>query len=264
MNYSRLDSRYNELVDFLTRQPGFNPEIMDFVHFLAYRCADIKDSDLTSYAKISKKDAATVRKWYRILQNTGVISNVGLGYWSYSSLFEPEYFFATAFHLCRNLSKRLYEFQKSSISLSSQAKFLWGIVDRVVNGEDAMTEGVNWPWDKECAYLLPVLFDQEFFFFVQLLPNDKFHSLICNQLSNMIYDQQAETDEFEQLKSIVKKYYSGGLFGITPAGESLLDEIDLYRYFFDGTHFESNGDDGSYIYLAYKAICNLYKGDYVP
>ena len=262
MNYSRLDLRYNELVDFLTRQPGFNPEIMDFVHFLAYRCADIKDSDLTSYVKISKKDATTVRKWYRMLQSTGVISNVGLGYWNYSSLFEPEYFFATAFYLCRNLSKRLYEFEKSSLSLSAQAKFLWGIVDRVLNGEDAMTEGVNWPWDKECAYLLPVLFDQEFFFFVQLLPNDKFHSLICNQLSNMMYDQQAETDEFEQLKSIVKKYYSGGLFGITPAGESLLDEIDLYRYFFDGTHFESNGDDGSYIYLAYKAICNLYKGDY--
>ena len=108
-------------------------------------------------------------------------------------------------------------------------------------------------------YLFHVCFEEEFRDFIFRLGNNEFNELINKKLENQLNTLSGETEDFVRLGHSVREYYSGGLFGLTPSADALIDKIGLFRYFYDGTTPKS--ENPTYLYRVYEAIRELYKGD---
>ena len=117
----------------------------------------------------------------------------------------------------------------------------------------------TWPIGEEAKYLTHVCFEEEFKGHVLRLEKNDFNQLINHILEHNINTLTGEARDFDNLESLVREYYSGGLFGLTSSAFTLLDKIGLFRYFYDGTQPKS--EEPTYLYTTYEAINELYKGN---
>ena len=254
MNYVRLEKIYSDIVSDMPE------EQVDFLHFVAYKAYGISEPDIRKYAQINELNPNTVRQWKRRLEGMGLIKYIPSDGWNYIDAFNPRYFFPFAFHLLRHESKRLYDFERYGLTLRNKHEFLWNKVYQIADGNSAtIDDDQTWPQGQAPQYLLHVCFEEEFKEHIFRLSNGEFNELLNSKLEYMLNTLSGSAEDFERLDELVREYYSGGLFGLTPAADLLLDKIGLFRYFYDGT--TPKEESPTYLYTAYEAIRELYHGN---
>ncbi len=257
MNYQRLEDIYSEIVAEISEHE------VDFLKFVAFKAYGLSEGDIKKYAQTNGLNPNTVRQWKRKFESQKLIVYGVSESWNYVDMFNPLYFFPFAFHLVRNESKRLYEFERYGLTQRKQHDFLWNIVYRIADGESQVADESckigYWPKEHEAEYLYYVCFEEEFKDFLFKLGDNEFNELINERLENQLKFISGGVEDFERLECLVREYYSGGLFGLTPSADALLDKIGLFKYFYDGTVPQTKNP--TYLYVVYEAIRDLYKGN---
>lgn len=254
MNFEKLEKIYSEKV------ADIPVEQIDFLHFIAYKAYGITEQDVRTYASRNELNPNIVRQWKRKFEDNGLIRCLPTEGWNYVYAFYPRYFLPFAFHLVRHESKRLYEFERYSLTLRNKHHFLWGVVYQVIDNKDLVGEDIDtWPTGQASEYLFHVCFIDEFKKHLFKLSNNDFNELINDRIDYHLDTQSDDVKELEGLDNLVREYYSGGLFGMTPAADALIDKIGLFRYFFDGTTLKR--EHPTYFYTIYEATQKLYCGN---
>ena len=257
MNFEKSEHIYSQIVALLPKAQ------IDFFHFAVYKAYGLSDQDMKTYAAKNDLEPNAIRMWKRNLVSKGLLKSNFYDSWNGVTLVNPECFLPCAFHLAIHESKRLEQFEGYKTTLRNQHHFLWNIVYKTVDGGNpnaASSEVVGtWPIGEEAKYLTHVCFEEEFKGHVLRLEKNDFNQLINHILEHNINTLTGEARDFDNLESLVREYYSGGLFGLTSSAFTLLDKIGLFRYFYDGTQPKS--EEPTYLYTTYEAIRELYKGN---
>lgn len=249
------EKRYIELTAKLTIDQK------KLLHFTAYYGTEMMRTDFNAYAKFYDLRKDVFKGMIAALSLNGLIYSYD--YWNDSKCIHPTVYFPVMIHLLRFDQESCKEFRRIRSVRRDFSLFLESLAKSVMTGEPlsvSQTQG-GWPEEEGGLQLQELCCYDEFEQAVLLLGEEDFREVIKNTYVDFLYNDSGEEWQFERLEQLVRKYYSGNLFGMTETAYALLADIGCFRYLFDGTTYTSDSPREYLGTLIYNAIRHLYAGN---